>query len=264
MKQCLLIPTERQQRDWIMPLASPFTPMNRAQRKFESCRTLAEKGEPQAQFDLGYCYMDGIGVEADKEEAFQWFRKSAERGNADGQCMLATCYDFGCGTRRDRSEGVQWYRKAAAQEHTLAQWRLGICYRDARGVSRNLRKAIEWSHKAKIQGCKQAKSVLAELIEELLNDAGRGNVWAQEYLIHCYEDGIGVEPSPLLADSWRRRMQESHNRQDEQKDDSVVDDLPTFTPSCRLRFHGIFLTVACRDKDMGHPDEHDASCAWRQ
>ena len=41
----------------------------------------AEQGDSLAQYQLGECYEEGIGVEADEETAIAWYEKSAERGN---------------------------------------------------------------------------------------------------------------------------------------------------------------------------------------
>mmetsp|Transcript_12266 Transcript_12266/g.16054 ORF Transcript_12266/g.16054 Transcript_12266/m.16054 type:complete len:260 (+) Transcript_12266:109-888(+) len=192
--------------------------MSEAIKNFESYQAKAESGDATAQFDLGYCYCDGHGVDENKRLAFEWFQKSAEQGNANAQCMLATCYDFGFGTNRNRILGAEWYKRSAVQGHALAQWRLGVCYRDGRGVGRNLRLAVEWSHKAQAQGSLPAKKILDELFIELLNGAGRGNIPAQKTLIYCYQNGIGVKKSPLLASAWIERVNEAKRRQ-EQEDD---------------------------------------------
>ena len=45
-------------------------------------RKAADVGDPNAQFNLGYCYWTGDGVKKDTDEAVKWFRKAAEQGNA--------------------------------------------------------------------------------------------------------------------------------------------------------------------------------------
>ena len=51
-------------------------------------RAEAEKGDAQAEFDLGVIYYDGTGVEQDFTEATKWFRKAAEQGLAEAQFIL--------------------------------------------------------------------------------------------------------------------------------------------------------------------------------
>ena len=55
----------------------------------------AEKGDDEAQFQLGWCYYDGRGIEKNYEKAFEWFQKSADQNNSKGQYNLAVCYEEG-------------------------------------------------------------------------------------------------------------------------------------------------------------------------
>lgn len=48
----------------------------------------------------------------------------AEKGNAEAQYNLGLCYARGDGVPRDFAEAVKWYRKAAEQNHTGAQYNL--------------------------------------------------------------------------------------------------------------------------------------------
>jgi hypothetical protein len=38
-----------------------------------------EKGNATAQYDLGNCYMNGIGTDINESKAFEWYLKSAEK-----------------------------------------------------------------------------------------------------------------------------------------------------------------------------------------
>src|SRR5438874_13835835 len=58
-------------------------------------RTKAEKGDAQAQFDLGFMYDEGKSVERDSTEATKWYRKAAEQGFAKAQLNLAAMYESG-------------------------------------------------------------------------------------------------------------------------------------------------------------------------
>ena len=51
-------------------------------------RQAAEQGYAYAQCNLGYCYLSGIGTQADAKEAVIWFRKAADQGHARGQRLL--------------------------------------------------------------------------------------------------------------------------------------------------------------------------------
>ena len=49
---------------------------------------LAKQGSAEAQFHLGVCYENGLGVKQSYEEAVKWYRKAAEQGFAPAQKVL--------------------------------------------------------------------------------------------------------------------------------------------------------------------------------
>ena len=51
-------------------------------------RPLAERGDSEAQFNLGVIYDNGEGVPQDYAEAVKWYRKAAEQGDAAAQSNL--------------------------------------------------------------------------------------------------------------------------------------------------------------------------------
>ncbi len=54
-------------------------------------------------------------------EAVKWYRKAAERGDADAQFNLGVCYSKGESVKQDRAEAAKWLRMAAKQGHAPAQ-----------------------------------------------------------------------------------------------------------------------------------------------
>jgi len=55
---------------------------------FAQLRADAEKGDAQAQYNLGVSYANGQGVPKDKAQAKQWYRKAAEQGFEQAQDAL--------------------------------------------------------------------------------------------------------------------------------------------------------------------------------
>ena len=54
----------------------------------------AEQGNATAQFDLGYFYDNGLGVEQDYKKAKECYEKAAEQGNATAQEYLGYIYIY--------------------------------------------------------------------------------------------------------------------------------------------------------------------------
>ena len=84
---------------------------------------------PPVQYNLGFMYANGRGVQRDDAEAVRWYRHAAEQGNATGQYSLGFMYANGRGVARDDAEAVRWYRRAAEQGNATGQYNLGSCTR---------------------------------------------------------------------------------------------------------------------------------------
>ena len=52
----------------------------------------------------------------DYERAAVWYRKAADRGNADAQDNLGWLYENGEGVAKDLKQARDWFQKAAAQK----------------------------------------------------------------------------------------------------------------------------------------------------
>ncbi len=96
-------------------------------------RAAAEKGLPDAQVNLGACYADGsLGVPKDHVLAVQWFRRAANQGSPSGQGRLGAAYALGLGVPADKIEAYKWLSLAATREEGPA---LGLRDQVAKGLS---------------------------------------------------------------------------------------------------------------------------------
>ena len=86
----------------------------------QETRRKAEKGDAQAQLELGFKYA------SDKEfgQAVIWLRRAADQGYADAQYHLGYMYDIGRGVPKDGAVANEWFQKAAAQGQGDAKARL--------------------------------------------------------------------------------------------------------------------------------------------
>ena len=58
-------------------------------------REEAEKGNAEAQFELGWRYLSGLGAEQNTEEGLKWIEKAAEQGIVVAQYELGKHYLLG-------------------------------------------------------------------------------------------------------------------------------------------------------------------------
>lgn len=94
-----------------------------------SLRERAEKGDAEAQFNLGKNYEAGRGgLKRDYAEAANWYRRSADQGDPYAQASLGILYRFGKGVPQDNTQAYMWFSLAASQttggeQETIAEMR---------------------------------------------------------------------------------------------------------------------------------------------
>ena len=108
------------------------------QTAFAKWKPLAVKGNSDAQFGLGYMYLQGQGVVLNYKKAMRWFRMAAEQGDPDAQNNLGLMYAVGTGVLEDPIYALMWFELAAANgsegakkniiasEKTLSQSELSV------------------------------------------------------------------------------------------------------------------------------------------
>jgi len=116
---------------------------------YQLCLPVAEQGDAQAQYRLGWMYFDGyFGAPRDRKQTAHWWRESAEQGHADAQYWLGL---RGRHLGPKASEQAEhWLRKAAEQGHAKAQYELG-------SRSKDDDEEYNWYLKAAKQGDAQAQ-----------------------------------------------------------------------------------------------------------
>lgn len=182
-----------------------LTDVDNAKKGIESLHQLAEQGNARAQYCLGVCYDNGIGVGKDLKKAREYYLLSAKQGFAPAQ----NDYGLSCISEGDFNtyEAEKWVRKSAEQDYAPAQFHLAYFYANNIGVKADINEFLYWIEKAAEQDYKKAKYMLAEfymtapeehrdvqasvaLYKEL---AAENFVPAISDLVTCYWNGIGTE-----------------------------------------------------------------------
>ena len=81
----------------------------------------AERGDAEAQINLGLCYLNGNGVPKNPDEALKWLSKAAKQDHIRAQKYLSGCYFGSHGVPEDFSQAVKWLSKAAELGDAEAQ-----------------------------------------------------------------------------------------------------------------------------------------------
>ena len=162
---------------------------------------LAEAGDAEAQYWLGYMYANGEGVEEDEAESAKWYslalegyRRAAKAGDAEAQNSLGWMYERGHGVEQNEAEAAKWYRlaiegyrRAAEAGDIESQNTLGLKYVNGDGVAQDDAEALKWFRRA----------------------AEAGHIDAQHNLGVMYHYGRGVGQNFEEAAEWYRRAAES-------------------------------------------------------
>jgi TPR repeat protein len=134
---------------------------------FTEFRPLAEKGEADAQVDLGNLFMRGWGVHQDYGAAFDWYQKAANQNHPIAQSKLGMLHYYGLGTIKDSKAAAKWFRRAADQGVSAAQSVLGNLYAQGDGVPKDLVQAFFWLTLAFEFGDTEATRVREQLTAEM-------------------------------------------------------------------------------------------------
>ncbi|RHZ76359.1 hypothetical protein Glove_198g117 [Diversispora epigaea] len=65
-----------------------------------------------AQYDLGWSYNYGEGIDGDYKKAFEWYKKAAEINFSNSQYMLGKYFYEGYETKKDIINAVNWLNEA--------------------------------------------------------------------------------------------------------------------------------------------------------
>ncbi len=199
-----------------LAIDSPAQPAKADRDAFDQIKAKADKGDPEAQLELGALYASGVGVAKDPAKAAKWHRKAAEQGVARAQYQLAWYYSNGEGVKLDKAEAAQWYRKAAVQGMAEAQLALGLAFLNGDGVRASGVEAVRWFRLALAQGLVDAEYEMGKCyfdgtgvtknIEEGVKltrrAAERGFGPAQKSLGECYQRAVGVDKDYVEAYKW--------------------------------------------------------------
>jgi cell division septation protein DedD len=139
-------------------------------------RPLAEKGDADAEFNLGQAYRLGRGVPTNLAAAKTWFERAGSQGHVDAQTTLGLLL-FQNG---NQAEGLKWLKQAAEQGEPRALLVYGTALVNGDGVTQDPILGYAYVSRAAAQGLEPAKQTLAQLDKLIpLEDRKRAVVLAR-------------------------------------------------------------------------------------
>ena len=142
---------------------------------------LANQGNAEAQYALGWMYEQGKGVTQDYKEAARLFGLAAAQGDASAQYNLGVMYDKGRGVTQDYKEAARLFGLAAAQGNARVQVVLALMYSIGQGVTQDYIYALMWVNIAASSGHANAVKVRDIIVEGMTTeDISKGQALARE------------------------------------------------------------------------------------
>src|SRR3954451_14666617 len=122
-------------------------------------RPLAERGDPDASFNLAQAYRLGRGVPINLAAAKIWFERAANKGHIDAQATLGLMlFENG-----DRAGGIKWLKIAADRGEPRALLVYGTALFNGDAVKQDRVLGYALVSRAAAQGLAPAQETLAQL-----------------------------------------------------------------------------------------------------
>lgn len=104
----------------------------------ELYRLAAHRGDANAQYEMGICYLKGSGAEKSQSEAVKYLHQAAEQGYVKAKKAL----------EKLPKEAAAWYKTKAELGYSREQFLLAKCYETGLGIPQNTEKALFWYERA--------------------------------------------------------------------------------------------------------------------
>ena len=81
-------------------------------------RPLAERGDADAQYNIGWMYLNGYGLRVNDTLALEWWNKASSQGHVDASFSIAMLYSLGDGNvPKNSKKAIDFYLLAVKQGH---------------------------------------------------------------------------------------------------------------------------------------------------
>ncbi len=158
-------------------------------------RPLAEDGDADAQYNIGWMYLNGYGLRINDSLALEWWQKASEQGHSDASFSIGMLYSLGEGeVPKDLDKAIDYYLIAADDGHEDAVAILkSMMLRDDRFIRDRLHTIIQGREamfgierhvKAKRLNARKGPSTESKVVTRLLKgekvlEVNRQGLWSQ-------------------------------------------------------------------------------------
>jgi uncharacterized protein len=152
---------------WIVFNKQPAVANSAQIESHDQIKSLAEKGDAEAELQMGLRYSSSAWGVKDDKIAAQWFEKAARHDRVEAQYRYGLALLEGQGVVQDYKAALYWLEKAARQGHAEARFALGDMYHSGIGIKSDLERAYLWFNLAAAQGVDKAASPRDHVVQLL-------------------------------------------------------------------------------------------------
>ena len=169
---------------------------NQLREAYRYVLSAAERGNKEAQFELGLWYMTGNrGVPVDYSQATPWVEKAAEQGQQDALSYIWQLYFYGKGVTQSDTRAFQWLQRGAGAGNAMSAYYLGLFYYEGIATASDHAEAAVWFLDAADAGIGGASYYLGVMHLE-----GDGVQQGDEDAFYWFERGAAAgHPASMLA-----------------------------------------------------------------
>jgi len=167
-------------------------------------RPLAEDGDADAQYNIGWMYLNGYGLRINDSLALEWWKKAVAQGHSDASFSIGMLYSLGEGeVPKNSDKAIDYYLIAADAGHEDALAILkNMLQRDDRFIRNRLYSilrdheamfGVERIVKARKLNARNGPSIESKIVSQLLQgekvlEVNKQGLWSQ--IVILADEGI--------------------------------------------------------------------------
>ncbi len=202
--------------------AQAYEKIDELQKAVTYLQKAVAAGNIEAMMRLGYFYINGIGVEEDKEKALKLLFRPALEGYSFARLCVGSAYYYGYGTEPNYKKALIFLlpltdAEAGGEPNADACYIVARCYQFGRGVDEDPQEALRYMEMAADGGSAPAQTALADcyMTEDLgveldykkahyyyLQAAEQDFISAFNGLGDTYLYGLGCKQNTVVGMQW--------------------------------------------------------------
>ena len=186
---------------------------------YEYFKNAADRDDANGLYNLGMCYMQGLGVSQDDQNAFGRFSAAAKKGHPEAMNNIALFYREGRVVEKNLEMSAKHFGESASYDNPYGQFNYALALQNGEGVEKDEARAAALLSKSADGGCIEAIDAYGmallngrgvpenaeEAFRYFLRAADAGYPPAMENLSTCYKYGKGVKADGRRSMEWKIR-----------------------------------------------------------